>query len=194
VARVDGEFLRAALDRARELLFFFFNKYLFFFFFFFFFFCGAGGASVGFGNRSTINAWIGAHLVVADATAGVIWVCEPWHGLGRALAFDVDGPRPDLAPLAADPELAFEEAHAEEYRRLVEDCNAQLHAGARAEAAVTAARLLALNPDGFEANALAAQASGDVAKRRALLERARTLQPAYRADRERIGKLIAETR
>jgi hypothetical protein len=152
---------------------------------------GAHGVGVGFGNRSTINAWIGAHLVVADVSAGLIWVCEPSHGLGRALAFDVNGPRPDVAALPSDPELAFEEEHGEEYRRLVEDCNAQLRARQRPEAARTAQRLLALNPNGFEANALAADASDNPAKRRELLERARSLQPAYRADRERIDKLLA---
>jgi hypothetical protein len=152
---------------------------------------GALDAAVGFGNRSTINAWIGAHLVVADVSAGIIWVCEPWHGLGRALAFDVNGPRPDIQALPADPELAFEEEHGEEYRRLVEDCNAQLRNGQRADAARTAQRLLALNPNAFEANALAAQACDNPTKRRELLERARSLQPAYRADRERIDKLLA---
>nr|MBA3686822.1 hypothetical protein [Planctomycetota bacterium] len=50
-----------------------------------------GGADVGFGNRATVNAWIGAHLVVADLEARQIWVAAPSHGLGSAWAFTPHG-------------------------------------------------------------------------------------------------------
>ncbi len=154
---------------------------------------GAGGADVGFGNRSTINAWIGAHLVIADVSAGVVWVCEPSHGLGRARAFGLDGPLGEDLSLPSDPELDFEEAHADEYLRIKEDCLGALRRHDAAQAGADATRLLELNPNGFEANALAAQANADPARRRELLERAKTLQPAYRSDRERLEQLSRET-
>ncbi len=151
---------------------------------------GRDGLDVGFGNRSTINAWIGAHLVVADVTAQVIWVCETYHGLGRAIPFGLDGPL-DQEPLPADPELAFYNEHANGYPALRDECVRLLRQGARADAAKAITRLLELNPRSFEANALAAQASDDPAERRRLLEVARSLQPAYASDRQRIDELLA---
>jgi len=154
---------------------------------------GAGGVDVGFGNRSTINAWIGAHLVVADVSAGVIWVCEPWHGLGRALPFDVDGPRPDLMILPRAPDYDLMVQTLAPYRADLEACKAALHHGDRAAAATLSASLLARNPNSFEACGLAALASDDPARRRALLVRAQSLQPAYASDRAGITAALAKT-
>jgi hypothetical protein len=152
---------------------------------------GAGGADVGFGNRSTINAWIGAHLVVADVSARVIWVCEPFHGLGRAIPFGLDGPL-DQEPLPADPELAFYLDQGDGYPALRDRCLGLLKRGKQPEALAAARSLLAINPRSFEANALAGQASADPTERRALLERALSLQPAYLADRARIEALLGD--
>ncbi|MGB3967735.1 MAG: C45 family peptidase, partial [Planctomycetota bacterium] len=68
---------------------------------------GPDGADFGFGHRSAINSWIGAHLVVADLTDRVLWVCEPEHGLGTARAFDLAGARPDLPAIPASADLAL---------------------------------------------------------------------------------------
>lgn len=155
---------------------------------------GASDAEVGFGNRGTINAWIGAHLVVADITAKRIWVCEPYHGLGRAIAFGIDGPiatsEPGGEPLAASPELATYQAKGTEYRALETHVVELLRAGKRDEARPLAERLLELNPEFFNANALAAQCSDDPLRRQRLLARALLLQPAYPADAESIRALL----
>ncbi len=152
---------------------------------------GLGGSDVGFGNRSTINAWIGAHLVVADLTRGVVWVCEPWHGLGRALAFDVDGPRPDIKALPEDPEDGFVRNHLPAYQELLESARTQLRRGQRTAALALAQQALAINPRSFEVNALAAAASSDAAARLQLLLTAATLQPAYGADRRALDQALA---
>ncbi len=152
---------------------------------------GLGGLEVGFGNRSTINAWIGAHLVVADATQGVIWVCEPWHGLGVAHAFDVDGPRPDLADLPADPQLDFVATKLDAYRATEERAKRLIDSGQAREAAPLTAQLLAENPSNFAAQALDALTSDDLPHRLDRLRRACALQPAYLADRDGLQRAIS---
>ncbi len=153
---------------------------------------GEGGADVGFGNRSTINAWIGAHLVVCDVTAGVLWVCEPSHGLGRAMPFTVAGPLQPGPILPASPDFALHERAGDEALRLEREIEAQVAAGRRGEAAATVPRLLELNPNSFHAHVLAARACDDAVERRRLLERALTLQPAYAADRREIEAMLGE--
>nr|MBA3847192.1 hypothetical protein [Planctomycetota bacterium] len=153
---------------------------------------GDGGADVGFGNRSTINAWIGAHLVVCDVTAGVLWVCEPSHGLGRAIPFTVAGPLQPGPILPASLDVALHERAGDEALRLDREIEALIAADRRAEAAASATRLIALDPSSFRAHVLAARASDGAVERRRLLERALTLQPAYAADRREIESMLAQ--
>ncbi len=147
---------------------------------------GLGGAPVGFGNRSTINAWIGAHLVVADVTAGILWVSEPSHGLGLMRPFGLSGPL-DVAPLPAADELPLL-ASKTEYDQLRIALVADLH---NSEAPARAARMRELNPNGFEAAWLSGLVSTDSAQRKNFLHMALTLQPAYPADREAIEAALA---
>ncbi|HEX3135027.1 MAG TPA: C45 family peptidase, partial [Planctomycetota bacterium] len=121
---------------------------------------GVEDADVGFGNRGTINAWIGAHLVVADVTRKVLWVGEPWHGLGRAVAFGIDGPANNAA-LPASPDLAQYDRDRGEYVRLERQVNELLSAKKLAEALPLAERLVALNPYYFNAHLLQARATSD---------------------------------
>jgi hypothetical protein len=150
---------------------------------------GVGGADVGFGNRGTINAWIGAHLVVADLTAQVLWVAEPSHGLGAALPFGINGPQP-AAPILESPDRAEHERFGEEYvlteRRVLE----LLAAGRIVEARPFAERLVAINPNFFNAHVLLARCSSDPAERRSHLEQALTLQPAYPEDERAIREML----
>ena len=149
---------------------------------------GAGGRDVGFNNRSTINAWIGAHLAVADLTRQVLWVSEPRHGLGVMRAFTLDGPAPEL-DLPADRELQRCQEDLPRWQEL----RARLIEGIEdpAERARCVAELLRLNPTGFEAQWLSGLASTDPLVRRAALEQALTLQPAYPEDAERIRAALA---
>jgi len=150
---------------------------------------GVDDADVGFGNRGTINAWIGAHLVVADVSRKVLWVGEPWHGLGRSLAFGIDGPVGDAA-LPASPDLVQHDRDADEYLRLEVQVNELLAAKRHAEALPLAERLVALNPRFFNAHLLLARATTDLEKRRQHLEQALALQPAYPEDEAAIRKLL----
>lgn len=144
-----------------------------------------GGTDVGFGNRGTVNAWIGAHLVVADPKARLLYVAEPAHGLGRALAFGVRGPL-DRTPLPADPELARHERVGDRFASGLEAAYAMLARDERAAGAVAAEHLLELNPRSFAAHEIAGRTCDDPDEARRLLERALTLHPAYPADERRI--------
>jgi hypothetical protein len=150
---------------------------------------GADDVEVGFGNRGTINGWIGAHLVVADVTRKVLWVAEPWHGLGRAVAFGLDGPTDDVV-LPASPDLARHEQAGDEYQRLERQVLAFLADDRMSEALPLAVRLVELNPDFFNAHVLLARATADPAKRRHHLERALSLQPAYPEDEAAIRRML----
>lgn len=74
---------------------------------------GPGDTPLRIGDRRALDALIATHSVVADATAGVLWVSEGPHALGRYVRFDLAeilrGSAPAAAPLAvtvpADPLL-----------------------------------------------------------------------------------------
>lgn len=154
---------------------------------------GVADADVGFGNRGTINGWIGAHLVVADVTRKVLWVGEPWHGLGRAVAFGINGPVADDA-LPASPDLAQHDRDAGEYLRLEGQVNVLLAAKRQVEALPLAERLVALNPQFFNAHLLLARATNDKEQRRKHLEHALALQPAYPEDEAAIRRMVQDLR
>ncbi|MBA3701045.1 MAG: hypothetical protein H0W78_19520 [Planctomycetes bacterium] len=150
---------------------------------------GVDDADVGFGNRGTINGWIGAHLVVADVSRKVLWVGEPWHGLGRAIAFGIDGPVADAA-FPASPDLVQHDRDAGESLRLERQVSELLASNRQREALPLAERLVSLNPRFFNAHVLLARATSDPAQKRHHLEQALALQPAYPADETAIRKLL----
>lgn len=150
-----------------------------------------GGLDVGFGNRGTINAWIGAHLVVADLGRRVVWVCEAPHGLGRAWAFGLDGPLAE-PPLPASPDQDLCQRAAGPWAQAVRAAR-RLHAAGDADgAAAAAAEAAALNPHHFESHELLALTARDAAIRRGAARRALAAQPAYAADRARCERLLAD--
>ena len=114
---------------------------------------------------------------------------EPWHGLGRSVAFGIDGPVSDAA-LPASPDLAQHDRDAGEYLRLERQVNELLAGKRQAEALPLAERLVALNPQFFNAHLLLARATSDSVKRRQHLERALALQPAYPEDERAIRSLL----
>jgi len=148
---------------------------------------GPGGLELGFNNRSAINAWIGAHLAVADLDRGILWVSEPRHGLGAMRAFTIDGPLP-AADLPEDPELG---RCLEALPRWLE-VRATLLGNVRdpAKRAALVAKLLRLNGDHFESHWIAGLNATDPAARRAHLEEALRLRPAYPQDAEAIRKAL----
>lgn len=152
---------------------------------------GIHGDDVGFGNRGTINAWIGAHLVVADVSAKVIYVCEPSHGLGRALAFSVDGPL-QREPLPESPDLALHDESAGVFETLRDRARVLINDGRRREAGVLTRQLLVLDPNSYEAHLLDGLTSDDPSFRRKRFTEAMALEPAYPHERRRLQDLIAE--
>ncbi len=151
---------------------------------------GLGGSEVGFNNRSTINAWIGAHLAVADLDRGILWVSEPRHGLGILRAFTLDGPVP-AEDLPADRELPRCEQDLSRWLAARDAARACLAGGDRTALAGHIQNLLALNPDHFESEWLAGLAATDPTERSRHLQRALALQPAYPEDREAIAAGLA---
>jgi Acyl-coenzyme A:6-aminopenicillanic acid acyl-transferase len=152
---------------------------------------GDRGADIGFGNRSAINAWIGAHAVVADVQAGIIWVAEPFHGLGVARAFTVHGPAA-VEPLPESGDRTWHDQVGDDYVRSEKAVVSFLARGDIAQARPLAERLLALNPNSFQAHVLLAQCSRNPTEKRALLRQALQLQPAYLSDGEAINKALDE--
>lgn len=144
-----------------------------------------GGGDLGFGNRSTVNSWIGAHLVVADLTAGILWVAEPRHGLGTMRAFDVHGPRPDLEEIAPSADRAL-------YYAVGATWSTRLSAARRAvaERAPEAARLcralIEANPGHYEPYALLAVVTVDRAAAAEFVRKALERRPAYAAERREL--------
>ncbi len=74
---------------------------------------GAGGGPLPLGNRNAIDALIATHSVVADVTAGVLWVSEGPHTLGAYRRIDLrarlagGAPRDEASgDVAPDPLLA----------------------------------------------------------------------------------------
>ena len=149
-----------------------------------------GGGDLGFGNRAAVNAWIGAHLVVADLTAGVLWVAEPRHGLGTMRAFDVHGPRPDLGEIgpSVDREL---------YDAVGATWSERLSAARRAvatravDAAARCRALIEANPRHYEPYALLAVVTADRAEAVDLLQKALERRPAYAAERRELEARLA---
>jgi hypothetical protein len=74
---------------------------------------GAADAALPLGNRNAIDALVATHSVVADLTAGVLWVSEGPHTLGSYRRIDLRGRLAGTTPrdeadgdVAADPLLA----------------------------------------------------------------------------------------
>jgi len=75
---------------------------------------GAGGETIGLGNRNALDAIIATHSVVVDATNLILWVGEGPHLLGKFRAFDLrhellGEERPREADMPEDPLLGSDE-------------------------------------------------------------------------------------
>ena len=157
-----------------------------------------GGAFAGNGHRSSLNPIIATHAVIIDITAGLLWVPQPPHQLGKFIAFDVnDFERvlPERA-LKADPMQASGEY--DRYvaaRTALEKGRKALSRGKAEEAVKRAKEAEALNP-GFYQNAwLLGEAllkQGRTDEARAALVTALRGEPAWGSERRRIKQLLAQ--
>lgn len=149
---------------------------------------GPGDRDLGFGNRGTINAWIAAHLAVADLRDGILWVCEPRHGLGVARAFTVAGPA-DRSPLPAAADLDLWAGAGRAWAAACAEARDALARGDLALARAAADAAIQVNPGGWEAWLLRARAEELPAERRRLAAQALALDPPYAGDREACAAL-----
>jgi hypothetical protein len=146
---------------------------------------GVGGSDLGFGHRSGVNAWIGAHLVVADLDACILWVAEPEHGLGGLLPFGLEGPRAELEALPPSIDLPL---FAQQGRTWKPDLERTRHLVARRDpaAASRCRELIERNPQHYEPYVLLATCTEDRAAAAALLRLALERRPAYASERRTI--------
>jgi len=156
-----------------------------------------GDRPVALGNRSTINAMIGTHSVVADLTTGVLWVSRGPHQLGAYDAYRIDGfgdPAGETIP--ADPALASGAyARLTEARELITTAHRVWEEdgalGEREQAGLR--RALELNPGDADALHLLAQGLEAAGKPDAALREYRAAlaaSPAFPQDREEIASAI----
>ncbi len=118
---------------------------------------GAGGAPLPLGSRNALDAVVATHSVIADATAGVLWVSEGPHTFGRYVRIDLparlrEGERAAVAEAAGDvPEdPALRDgtwARFEFGARLRRDARAAVAAGHLEAALDLYRRATALRPD-----------------------------------------------
>jgi hypothetical protein len=67
---------------------------------------GVNDVDRGLGHRATINPMIATHAVVADVTAGILWVSRGRHQLGAFDAYSIrDFGQPTATAIPADPSL-----------------------------------------------------------------------------------------
>ncbi len=150
---------------------------------------GVDDVDVGFGNRGTINAWIGAHLAVADLRRRTLWVCGPWHGLGMARAFTFDGPAPAL-DLPASPDAAIHNQAAQRWNRLLRTAETLRAAGRQPEALQAATEAAALNPHHWHSLIVLAETASAASDRQRYAEAAMAARPPYPSDRARVQRLL----
>ncbi len=152
---------------------------------------GINDQDVGFGNRGTINAWIGAHLAVADLRRRTIWVCGPWHGLGTARAFTFAGPDA-AADLPASPDLAIHDHAAARWGHLLTTAETLQKAGRRSEAETVVREAASLDPRHWLTLTVQAEIASDPEMRRTLATAAMAALPPYPNDRARVQRILDE--
>ncbi len=157
---------------------------------------GKNDLDVGNGNRSTINALIATHSVVADVTKGVLWVSAAPHQLGAYVPFSTD----DFGSASSEeiiPEDRFLTGggYADYLRSedLLARGGALLHSGQAAEARRLLRESLDLNPGYFRTYVLLAEISlkeGRPEEAERLLQGALEKQPPFLRDQEMIRTML----
>lgn len=156
----------------------------------------AGDTPLCVGNRGSLNAMIATHSIVADITAGVLWVSRGPHQLGEFDRYTIEGFGAEQeAPIPADPGLA-DGTHERlvRARGLLEDAQRMAgEMGMHFEAALTADVVLELvpgDPDALTLLAECAEAGDDPGGALDAYRRALAAHPPFPEHRESIEAAI----
>ena len=122
-----------------------------------------------------------------------LWVAEPHHGLGQALAFDLDGPRPDIDPLPVSVDQPLFQRHGRTWKQRLENAR-HLVAARDPAAAANCQQLIDINPQHYDPYVLLARVVEDDARKVELLEQALERSPAYASEARAITRLLAPLR
>ncbi len=144
---------------------------------------GLGDAPLPLGHRGAIDALIATHAVVADVTAGVLWVSRGPHGLGAFDPYSIEAfGEPATPVIPADPLLETDAlTRVAEARGLI-----QAAAEAPAEHLADLERALELNPGDPQALLLLGrglEATGQSAAARRRYAEALAVPPPFGPDR-----------
>jgi hypothetical protein len=144
---------------------------------------GGSGEPLALGNRGAINPCIATHSVVADVTAGILWVSRGPHQLGVYDAYSIERFGEAVAPAIPASPLLERYAALEEARALIEQ-------GGRDHLL----RALALNPGDADALVRLARLQdheGDAAAALRSYRAALAAEPAFPGEVEEIHGAIA---
>ena len=99
---------------------------------------GAGGETLGLGNRNALDAIIATHSVIVDATSMTLWVSAGPHLLGRFVGYDLkkelgpaDGGEDHVGDRADPPDLPPDPLLGSDELRVYEEAQAHLRASAK---------------------------------------------------------------
>lgn len=158
---------------------------------------GPDGREVGLGNEASLAPLIATHSVIADVTAGVLWVAASPYQLGQYVPFsihDFEAPVADAETFPADPLMSDGGFHRfDQSQRMMDDALTALRAGDRRRAANRAREAAALNPDfylPYLVQARLAERAGDRQAARPLYEQAHARYPAFGPEREEVRQAL----
>jgi hypothetical protein len=159
-----------------------------------------GGAFLGDGHRSTLNAFIATHAVVMDLTAGIFWAASPPNQLGKCVAFDVNDfnhELPELTVPADDVLVSGEYDRARQARDFLKAGRRALKDNDAPSGLDFAKKAEALNP-GFYENAMlegrALLALGRRDEAAQAFGRALAGQPAFAEERRELEELLRQAK
>ncbi len=156
-----------------------------------------GVPSAGLGNQAAINPLVATHSVIADVTAGIIWVSASPHQLGAYVPFSIssfDAPSgaeavPADALLTDGGYDAFLEA-----RAALASAQKALDEGDAKTASALAGRAMQANPGYYEPYLVmgkAALALKDYENARKYLDAALAAYPPYQSQRDEVTALVS---
>ena len=159
-----------------------------------------GVNEAGLGNEAAINGFVATHSVIADVTAGILWVSAGPHQLGAYVPFSLDDFEMAGGAAGVEADELLRDGRFEAY--LESKGNITFAREALEKGEIVKAKSLALaaaegNPGHFEAKALLGEiafARKDWAASATHFEEALSAWVPFASERERIASLVEECR